>query len=80
MNINIDDLKKLMSQAFDHGRTSYGQTKEDYINKTIEDYLYINEQSPQITLTASKNIQNDYYSYYAYSCGLDSNLDTNDFI
>ena len=69
--------------AFDQGRIGYKEAKEDYINKIVEDYLEKNKAKPVfdnhsgITVTSSKNIETDYYSYYAYSNGLTNDLDTN---
>ena len=70
MEIELQDLKNLMTLAFDAGWFGFKETKEDCISKIIEDYLQKNpilsHEKLGITVTTTKN-NSDYYSYYASS-------------
>jgi hypothetical protein len=89
MNINSEDLKKLLEKAFDLAIIGYKATKEDCINKIIEDYISINcikynESATTLsttTLTTSfENNNLNYYSYYACPNGSQTQPLNNDFI
>ena len=73
MNISLNELKDLLSSAFDSGWFGYKDTKDDCIEKIIEDYLEknpIKNQFPTMTVSTSlENIDPAYYSYYAWSDG-----------
>lgn len=75
MNINLEDLKKLLEKAFDSALYGYRATKDDCINKIIEDFFSENE----IDISGCANNFSNYYSYYACSSGLQTQP-PNDFI
>jgi hypothetical protein len=60
--MNLNQLKDLLSLAFDAGWHGYKETKEDCIEKIIEDYRKKN----LLTQTVLEN-NNNYYSYYCSS-------------
>ena len=88
MNINSEDLKKLLEKAFDFAISGYKATKEDCINKIIEDYISMNfikynENTITTTTTLTASFENNipnYYSYYACSNGSQTQPLNNDFI
>lgn len=88
MNINLKDLKCLLSSAFDAGWFGYKETKEDCIEKIIEDYIdkNLNNMQKNETTTTNyfENYNPNYYSYYASSIGSNqltlSTISTNEVI
>lgn len=59
--INLNQLKDLLGIAFDAGWHGFKETKEDCIEKIIEEYL---KNKEDITISASLENNSNYYSYY----------------
>lgn len=87
MNINLKDLKYLLSSAFEAGWVGYKETKEDCIEKIIEDYLEKNKYQESKIINMDNYFENNnpnYYSYCTSSIGSNqltlSTISTNDII
>ncbi len=88
ISINLKDLKDLLSCAFDCGWNGYRETKEDFINKIIEDYIKnkpnVFEENKVINVNYFENNNPNYYSYCTSSIGSNqltlSTTSTNDII
>lgn len=75
MNINIEDLKKLLGMAFDYGWNGYFDLKQEYISQLIEECSRKQQQNETANLgigvtTNLQNIDGNYYYYCAHNLGL----------
>jgi hypothetical protein len=75
MNISIDDLKVLLSLAFDQGWNGHFDLKSECVDKILEEYLEKNKEKLDVSnlgLTLTTNVSNFDSNYYYYSAHSDT--------
>jgi hypothetical protein len=68
--VDVSELKNLLRSAYEEGNRGYLGMRDDFVDKTVDDFLSSRKASvePSFTLTTNMNVfENGSGPYYHYS-------------